>query len=152
MDMETNRELYEDMILEHNRHPRNWGKLAHETQSLEGYNPVCGDWLNVHLKVADGVIQDVSIESEGCAISTASASLMSEAVKGMRVEEAEKLFRTVHDKLTGHDASADLGKLEVLTGVKNYPNRVKCATLAWHTLHGALAHQHETVSTEGDAS
>lgn len=150
--MDINRDLYEDMILDHNRHPRNWGKLPHETQSLEGFNPVCGDWLNVHLDVDGGVIKDVSIESEGCAISTASASLMSEAVKGLRVEEAEKLFRAVHDKLTGRDESPDLGKLEVLTGVKNYPNRVKCATLAWHTLHGALEHQNETVSTEDDES
>lgn len=142
------RELYEDMILEHNRNPRNWGRMEHPTHVLEGFNPVCGDWLKVYLDVADGVIREVLVESEGCAISTASASLMSEAVKGLRVEDAERLFRVVHDKLAGRDAAADLGKLEVLAGVRDYPNRVKCATLAWHALHGALAHSCEIANTE----
>lgn len=145
------RDLYEDMILEHNRNPRNWGRMERPTHVLEGFNPVCGDWLKVYLDVADGVIRDVLVESEGCAISTASASLMSEAVKGLRVEEAEQLFRQVQEKLVTGDDSRDLGKLEVLTGVRDFPNRVKCATLAWHTLHGALAQNSEIANTEDDA-
>lgn len=142
------RDLYQDVIFDHNRHPRNFGKLAGATCTIEGFNPLCGDRLTLYLKVKDGVIEDVSFEGHGCAISTASASLMTESVKGKRVEEAEHLFQGIHNMLIGKEAPADLGKLAVLSGVKEFPARVKCATLAWHSLHSALENRQETVSTE----
>lgn len=142
------RDLYQDVIFDHNRHPRNLGRLADATSSIEGFNPLCGDRLTLYLKVKDGVIEDVRFEGHGCAISTASASLMTEAVKGKRVEEAEHLFQGIHDMLTGKEEPADLGKLAALSGVKEFPTRVKCATLAWHSLHSALENRRETVSTE----
>ena len=142
------RDLYQDVIFDHNRHPRNLGRLADATSSIEGFNPLCGDRLTLYLKVKDGVIEDVRFEGHGCAISTASASLMTEAVKGKRVEKAEHLFQGIHDMLTGKEEPADLGKLAALSGVKEFPTRVKCATLAWHSLHSALENRRETVSTE----
>lgn len=142
------RDLYQDVIFDHNRHPRNFGKLADATCTIEGFNPLCGDRLTLYLKVKDGMIEDVSFEGHGCAISTASASLMTESVKGKRVEEAEHLFQGIHNMLIGKEAPADLGKLAVLSGVKEFPARVKCATLAWHSLHSALENRQETVSTE----
>lgn len=146
------RDLYQEVIFDHNRHPRNFGKLEGANRFAVGHNPLCGDRLNLYLKVENDVITDVRFEGMGCAISTASASLMTERLKGMKVDEAEALFGRFHDLVTNpHPGDADtaaLGKLTVLLGVREYPARVKCATLAWHTLHAALAHQEQPVTTE----
>ena len=147
------RDLYEEVILDHNRDPRNYPKTPEgANHSAHGFNPVCGDEFEVHIRVKDGVIEDIGFDGAGCAISTASASLMTEAIKGMRITEAENLFRKVHDLLTEEkqvgDPSEFLGKLTVLTGVKEYPMRVKCATLAWHTMVAALNEDPKTVTTE----
>ncbi|NIR29496.1 MAG: SUF system NifU family Fe-S cluster assembly protein [Gammaproteobacteria bacterium] len=147
------RALYEEVILDHNRNPRNYMKKPHETnRSAHGFNPLCGDEFHVHVQVEDGIIEDIGFEGVGCAISTASASLMTEALKGKTEAEAAALFQDVHDMLT---SSADLeeslkrvGKLSILAGVKDFPMRVKCATLAWHTLQAALKNSEQTVSTE----
>ncbi len=147
------RDLYEEVILEHNRNPRNFRHHpSGESHSAQGYNPLCGDQVEVHLAVEDGVITDAGFEGEGCAISTASASLMTEAVKGRSTEEAEALFARLHALLTGEgDADlgeARLGKLAVLAGVREFPMRVKCATLPWHTLQAALHGERQPVTTE----
>lgn len=143
------RDLYQEVIFDHNRHPRNFHKLEDANRVAEGFNPLCGDRLTVYLKVENGIIRDVSFEGKGCAISTASASLMTENLKGKTEAEAEKLFEAFHATVTGKGTStAPLGKLSVLTGVREYPARVKCATLAWHTVHAALANQPEMVTTE----
>lgn len=147
------RELYEEVILDHNRNPRNYPKipLGHNCEA-HGFNPLCGDEFRIYLTVADGIIQDAGFEGAGCAISTASASLMTEALKGMEVGKAEALFDEVHRLLTDEEQAGEpsemLGKLTVLTGVKEYPMRVKCATLAWHTMHAALHQREKTISTE----
>ena len=149
------RELYEELILDHNRNPRNYPKKpAGANHSAHGFNPLCGDEFHVHLRVQEGMVQDVGFEGAGCAISTASASLMTEAVKGKSVEQAEALFANVHRLLTDEseqdtsDPSALLGKLSVLMGVKEFPLRVKCATLAWHTMHAAINDHQDMVTTE----
>ena len=147
------RELYEEVILDHNRNPRNYPKKPEGcNHSGHGFNPLCGDEFQIHLKVEDDVIDDLGFEGAGCAISTASASLMTEALKGKTVAEAEALFKEVHKLLTEEKQVGDptdlLGKLTVLTGVKEYPMRVKCATLAWHTMHAALMNEGDTVCTE----
>ncbi len=147
------RELYEEVILDHNRNPRNYPKKPQGcNHSAHGFNPLCGDEFQVHLRLKDDVIEDVGFEGAGCAISTASASLMTEAVKGKKVAEVDSLFNEVHQLLTEEklvgDPSNLLGKLTVLTGVKEFPMRVKCATLAWHTMHAALHDQGGTVCTE----
>jgi nitrogen fixation NifU-like protein len=144
------RDLYQEVILDHYRRPRNFCPLADADCKAEGFNPLCGDRLTLYVKVKDGVIEDATFEGTGCAISTASASLMTESIKGKTEREAEKLFEGFHDVVTGHSATAevDLGKLEVLAGVREFPVRVKCATLAWHTLRAALARQTQPVSTE----
>ena len=147
------RDLYEEVILDHNRNPRNYPRKPEGTNhSAHGFNPICGDEFEVHLKVENDVIEDIGFDGAGCAISTASASLMTEALKGMSITDAEKLFRTVHGLLTEEKQVGDpeefLGKLTVLTGVKEYPMRVKCATLAWHTMQAALRDDKKTVSTE----
>jgi len=137
--MELN-DLYRDVILDHNRRPRNFGGLEPADASVEGFNPMCGDRLTVRLKVDDDKISDIRFEGQGCAISTASASMMTEAVKGKTRDEAMRLFERVHHLLTD-DAAADadeLGKLAALSGVRAYPARVKCASLCWHTLASAL--------------
>jgi nitrogen fixation NifU-like protein len=132
-------ELYRDVILDHNRRPRNFGTLEPADATVEGFNPMCGDRLTVRLKMADNEIADIRFEGEGCAISTASASMMTEAVKGKTRSEALALFDRVHRLLTEDDASADeLGKLAALSGVREFPARVKCASLCWHTLASAL--------------
>lgn len=144
------RELYQEVIFDHYRKPRNYHALDCANHRAEGYNPLCGDQVTVYLKVADGVIEDVSFEGMGCAISTASASLMTEALKGRKVNEVEHLFDDFRHMVT--DAASaphpELGKLEVLAGVREFPARIKCATLAWHTLHAALRDQHVPVTTE----
>jgi nitrogen fixation NifU-like protein len=143
-------DLYRDVIVDHNKRPRNFGRLAQPNRSAEGNNPLCGDKLYLFLDVEDDIIRDIRFEGSGCAISTASASLMSEAVKGRRLAEVRHLFAEMHDMLTRHDAPvpADLGKLAALSGVREYPARVKCASLCWHTLNAALANQSAPVTTE----
>jgi nitrogen fixation NifU-like protein len=137
--MELN-DLYRDVILDHNRRPRNFGGLDPADASVEGFNPMCGDRLTVRLKMSDDTISDIRFEGQGCAISTASASLMTEAVKGRTRAEALQLFDRVHRLLTDDAATGadELGKLAALSGVREYPARVKCASLCWHTLASAL--------------
>jgi nitrogen fixation NifU-like protein len=144
-------DLYQQVILDHNQRPRNFRALDGPVRRTEGHNPLCGDRLTLFVDVQEGRVRDVGFIGAGCAISKASASLMTEAVKGKTREEAEALFRVFHGLVTGEKVSADdprLGKLVVFAGVRDYPVRVKCATLAWHTLHAALEDRHETVSTE----
>jgi nitrogen fixation NifU-like protein len=143
------RDLYEEVILDHNRNPRNFQKKPEGcNHHAHGFNPLCGDELTINLTVENDVITDVGFEGAGCAISTASASLMTEAIKGKTVAEANKLFNGVHAILTEADSGAEVGKLRVLAGVRDYPARVKCATLAWHTLQAALKDEEGTVTTE----
>lgn len=134
-------ELYQEVILDHGRRPRNFGPLEGATHHARGYNPLCGDQFTMHLRVDDGTIAEVRFEGEGCAISTASASLLTERMTGAPVAEFQPLFDGVHELVTGGfpDAEVDLGKLEIFVGVGNFPMRVKCATLPWHTCKAALA-------------
>ena len=143
-------DLYRDVIVDHNRRPRNFGRLDQASHVAEGNNPLCGDKLHVFLDIIDDVIRDIRFEGAGCAISTASASLMSEAVKGRSRGEVAGLFGSVHQMLTRHDALPDpgLGKLAALGGVRAFPARVKCASLCWHTLNAAFAGGGTPVSTE----
>jgi nitrogen fixation NifU-like protein len=145
------RDLYQQVIVDHNRHPRHRGKPAQHNHEAAGNNPLCGDRIAVYVRVEDGVIRDIGFEGAGCAISTASASLMTSAVVGKTVAEAERLFTAFHDMVVAPDAPADpklLGKLAAFAGVRGFPARVKCANLAWHTLHAALTAPGEPVSTE----
>jgi nitrogen fixation protein NifU and related proteins len=144
------KDLYRDVILDHNRHPRNFGKLEPSDAHADGHNPLCGDRLTVFLKMEGNKVEDVRFEGKGCAISTASASLMTEAVKGKDKAVIGELFGKIHSLLTRQDAVADssLGKLAALSGVREYPSRVKCASLCWHTLNAALDKGAATVSTE----
>jgi nitrogen fixation NifU-like protein len=146
------RDLYQQVILDHNKSPRNFRKIENATQHAEGNNPLCGDHINVYLIVEDGIVSDVSFKGEGCAISKASASLMTSALKGKSKEEAEKLFEKFHDLVTGklgdNSDINDLGKLAVFAGVQEFPVRVKCASLAWHTMMNALNGNNEKVTTE----
>lgn len=144
------RSLYQEVIVDHNRQPRNFGRLEHPSHHAEGFNPLCGDQIELDLNVKDGVINQVKFEGHGCAISTASASLMTEILTGKTVIQAEKLFELFHDAITKEqcDDIEALGKLAVLMGVKDYPARIKCATLAWHALHAALKNEQQPVSTE----
>ncbi|MDZ4804683.1 MAG: SUF system NifU family Fe-S cluster assembly protein [Candidatus Eisenbacteria bacterium] len=145
------RDLYQDTILEHYKKPRNFHDLPDATAHADGYNPLCGDKVKVYLKMTDGVVTDVAFEGSGCAISTASASIMTEALKGKTVDEANRLFTTFHDLVTEQGPqpdSAGLGKLAVFGGVREFPMRVKCATLAWHTMKAALDQKNDPVSTE----
>ena len=145
-------ELYQDLILDHNRRPRNFGVLDAADREAHGYNPLCGDRITVFLKVENDVIADISFEGSGCAISTASASLMTESLKGKTLEDAKAIFKKFHGLVTeGNGESNDfegLGKLAVFSGVCQYPARVKCATLAWHTVNAAMDNRHEEVKTE----
>ncbi len=151
MDAEL-RELYQQVILDHNKSPRNFRKLENANHTAEGYNPLCGDKINLYLIIEDDVVKDVGFQGSGCAISKASASLMSSIVKGMKKQEAEKLFEKFHDlvtgKLTNEEEIEELGKLAVFAGVRDFPARVKCASLAWHTLISALQDGKKVVSTE----
>ena len=142
------RELYQEVIFDHNRNPRNYGVLEDANRKAEGFNPLCGDQLTVYMVVNNDVIEKVSFEGQGCAISTASASIMTEELIGKTPQQAEEIFNGFHAIVTGSDAQADIGKLEVLSGVKDYPTRVKCATLPWHTLNAAINQQDEPVTTE----
>ena len=146
------RELYQQIILDHNKSPRNFGKLDAANRAQEGYNPLCGDHLHVYLHVDGGKIEDISFEGSGCAISKASASLMTAAVKGKAVTEAVELFEQFREMVTAEvDAPVDdqsLGKMAVFAGVREFPMRVKCATLAWHTMKAAVAEDQSPVSTE----
>jgi len=145
------RELYQEVILDHNRKPRNFGRLDGANRTAEGYNPLCGDQVRVYLDIEAGVIRDIRFEGSGCAISKAAASMMTASLKGKTVGEADQLFGRFHAMLTaagnGGDA-AELGKLAVFSGVCEFPSRIKCATLPWHTVRAALAGKDEPVSTE----
>ena len=144
------RELYQDVILEHSKAPRNYRQLATANHKAEGYNPLCGDHFTLYLDVEGDSIHDISFQGSGCAISKASASMMTQSVKGKTREEAGKLFEQFHKLVTGQASGnqADLGKLAVFSGVSQFPVRVKCATLAWHTLQAAMEGKQEPVSTE----
>ncbi len=147
------RGLYQEVILDHSKKPRNFRPLEGSAHHAEGYNPLCGDRITIYVKVEDGRISDISFQGSGCAISTSSASLLTETLKGKTVAEAEALFERFHALVTGQENSdkpgaAPLGKLAVFSGVAEFPVRVKCATLAWHTLRNALDGKEETVSTE----
>jgi nitrogen fixation NifU-like protein len=147
------RELYQSVILDHNRKPRNFGEPAGANRHAHGDNPLCGDKVAVHARVAGDVLEDVGFEGQGCAISTASASLMTQAVKGRPLRDVGALFEAFHRLVTdaSYEPDADLlGKLEVFAGVREFPMRVKCATLGWHTLRAALEGADEPVSTEND--
>lgn len=135
------RDLYQEIILDHNRNPRNFRSLAEATRTAEGYNPLCGDHYTLYLQLDGDTIRDVAFEGSGCAISKASASVMTSTVKGKTTEEAEELFRNFRQMVTGETKDLDrskLGKLEAFSGVSEFPSRVKCAILAWHTLTNAL--------------
>jgi nitrogen fixation NifU-like protein len=145
------KDLYRDVIVDHNKHPRNFGRLEPADAHADGHNPLCGDQLSVTVKLAGDKIDDVKFDGSGCAISVASASLMTEAVRGKSVGEFEALRSKILELLTQHDSSIDpmsLGKLGALSGVREFPARVKCASLCWHTLEAALQHQAEPISTE----
>ena len=151
MDAEL-RELYQQVILDHNKSPRNFRKLENANHFAEGYNPLCGDKIDIYLFVEDDKVKDISFQGNGCAISKASASLMSSIVKGKTVNETKELFEKFHDLITGkidNDSAFDtLGKLSVFAGVKEFPSRVKCASLAWHTMNAALKNEEQNVTTE----
>lgn len=146
------KELYQQVILDHNKSPRNFRSIENATQHAEGYNPLCGDHIDVFLLIEDGIIKDVSFKGEGCAISKASASLMTQLLKGKTREEAEILFEKFHNLVTGklgnNTTIDELGKLAVFAGVQEFPVRVKCASLAWHTMMNALKGKQEKVTTE----
>lgn len=145
------RDLYQEVIFDHNRNPRNFRVIDDADRKVEGFNPLCGDRLTLFLKMDGDMIVDASFQGSGCAISTASVSLMTEIVKGKTEQEANDLFKIFHEMTTGKDEQINLeavGKLAVLAGVREYPARVKCATLAWHTLDAALKNKQKAVSTE----
>jgi len=145
------RDLYQELILDHNKRPRNFKKLEDANRTAEGYNPLCGDKVKIYARLEDGRVKDVSFEGSGCAISKASASVMTESLKGKTVAEVEALFKRFRDLVTGKESTApegDLGKLVVFSGVCEFPTRVKCATLAWHALAAALQGKDQAVSTE----
>ncbi len=148
--MDELQDLYREVILDHNRRPRNFGELADANHVIEGVNPLCGDKLTLYVKLANGSVQDVKFKGTGCAISIASSSLMTERVKGATVSATLELFDKVHALLTGTSAQPpeDLDKLAALAGVREYPTRIKCASLAWHALKAALRGDGAKVSTE----
>jgi nitrogen fixation NifU-like protein len=145
-------ELYREVILDHNRNPRNFGELGDATRVISAVNPLCGDKLTLYVKVGDGTVTDIKFKGSGCAISVASSSLMTERVKGTKIPDALRLFDQMHDLLTGahdHEPAENLDKLAALGGVREYPSRVKCASLAWHALKAAVADDGgEAVTTE----
>jgi nitrogen fixation NifU-like protein len=146
------RDLYQDVILEHSKAPRNFRVQPGADHKAEGFNPLCGDRFTIYVTLEGDAIKDVSFQGAGCAISKASASMMTQSVKGKTLAEAEQIFERFHEMVTGHAEKpaeeSDLGKLTVFSGVSEFPVRVKCATLAWHTLHAALEGKQDPVSTE----
>jgi len=146
------RELYQEVILDHGKKPRNFREAIPGEQTAHGHNPLCGDKIQVHVALANGIIENVAFSGQGCAISTASASMMTQALKGKTLEEAETMFRSFHNLITGtgepETELAGLGKLAVFSGVREFPVRVKCATLAWHTFKAALERSEQPASTE----
>ena len=146
------RELYQSVILDHNKSPRNFCKPKGANRSAEGVNPLCGDQLTVYLSVENGVVEDVGFNGTGCAISTASASLMTQSIKGKKIEDIEHLFAGFHEMVTSNPRASTggegLGKLSVFSGVREFPMRVKCATLAWHAMTEALRDTGKTATTE----
>jgi nitrogen fixation NifU-like protein len=146
------RDLYQDVILEHSKAPRNYRELPAANHKAEGFNPLCGDRFTVYVALEGDAIRDISFQGSGCAISKASASMMTQIVKGKTMAEAKKIFGRFHEMVTGHAPAggneSELGKLTVFSGVSEFPVRVKCATLAWHTLHAALEGKQDPVSTE----
>ena len=144
-------ELYQEILLEHNNKPRNFRKLEDANRQADGYNPLCGDRITLYLKVEEDVIIDVAFQGVGCAISRASASMLTQSVKGQTLDKAEEIFDGFHTMITEPEAEVDydaLGDLEMLSGVSAFPTRIKCAILAWHTLHAALEGQGDAVTTE----
>jgi nitrogen fixation protein NifU and related proteins len=142
------RDLYQQVILDHNRKPRNFRKIADANRTAEGYNPLCGDRITVEVTMEDGIVKDVAFQGAGCAISKAAASMMTASVIGKPEREVDALFHRVHAMLTGANGPAEVGKLAVFAGVREFPSRIKCATLAWHTLQAALHGATGPVSTE----
>ena len=145
------RDLYQEVILEHSKAPRNYRELKNPDRKAEGFNPLCGDHFTVYLQMQGETIQDVVFQGSGCAISKASASMMTQSLKGKTLQEAEDMFKTFHGMVTGQKREGDtpdIGKLKVFAGVSEFPARVKCATLAWHTLEAALHGEQDRVSTE----
>jgi nitrogen fixation NifU-like protein len=143
-------ELYREVILDHNRHPRNFGELQHADRVVQGVNPLCGDRMTLYVRLNDDKVEDISFKGTGCAISVASSSLMTERVKGASVDETLALFDKIHDLLTSEESgdAEELEKLAALSGVRQYPSRVKCASLAWHALKAALTGSEGSISTE----
>lgn len=153
--MSALRELYQEVILDHGKTPRNFGKLEQPTGCSHGHNPLCGDTVTIYLKITDGAVDDITFEGRGCAISMASASMMTEILKGKKVAEVQQMFERFHGLVTTGEAACeggfdivDLDKLVVLAGVREFPMRVKCATLAWHTLKAALDGKQKEVTVE----
>jgi len=146
------KELYQQVILDHNKSPRNFKKLETANHTAEGYNPLCGDKINIYVETEDNKVKDISFLGSGCAISKASASLMSSFVKGKSIDEAKQIFEKFHElitgKLTEDNTIEELGKLKVFAGVREFPVRVKCASLAWHTMLAALKEDKKIISTE----
>ena len=144
-------DLYQEILLEHNSKPRNFRKLEDASSIAEGYNPLCGDQITLYLKLVDDVVEDVGFQGVGCAISRASASMMTQSIKGKSLDEANGIFNAFHEMITHPDTEPDydtLGDLETLAGVNEYPTRIKCAVLAWHTMRSALSNDGQTVTTE----
>jgi len=150
--MDELRELYQQVILDHNKNPKNFGKIAAANRTAEGHNPLCGDHIDLYLQVEDGVIKDISFEGAGCAISKSSASVMTTVLKGKSTAEAEQLFKKFQQLITAAPGAApdlqEMGKLAIFCGVREFPLRVKCAGLAWHTMVAALKNENQMVSTE----
>jgi len=149
--MDELRELYQQVILDHNKNPKNFGKIERANRTAEGYNPLCGDRIDLYLQVEDGVIKDISFQGAGCAISKASTSVMTTMLKGKSTAEAEQLFKKFQKLITNDPEAVDpneMGKLAIFAGVREFPLRVKCAGLAWHTMFAALKNEHQAVSTE----
>lgn len=146
------RDLYQEVIVDHSKRPRNFRVMGQASHGAEGFNPLCGDKIHLYLKIKDGVIEDASFQGAGCAISTASASLLTDSLKAKTVKEAEEIFEIFHHLVTGAPVNdveeRKLGKLAVFSGVCEFPARVKCASLAWHTLHNALRGETQTARTE----
>jgi nitrogen fixation NifU-like protein len=146
------RDLYQEVIIDHAKHPRNFRKPEGANRTAAGVNPLCGDQVTIYLEVTDGSIKDIAFQGSGCAISTASASMMTEVLKSKTLAEADRIAERFHELLTGPpdgaEAAPELGKLAVFAGVREFPVRVKCATLVWHSLRAALADDHRVVTTE----